>query len=197
MAERDPLLLLLRHMCAKKVAAHLDRLGSQVWEVAPAEATSIWKEYMKLLQILAVEAPNPFRLKYARSAYKLRRYSEMSGEIIPSPKSSERPNLKRPSSLFVHLDVMPILSFSVEKFRTDILGGTFTEGDALIRTLKRRKHRSGVRHEFLIIKAESEKTGEFWIRIDRAAASMIAPRSLSSLFPAKDSVSPFYLLSYN
>ena len=199
MAERGPLLSLPRQMYAKKVAAHLDRLGNQVSEVAPAEAAPIWKECMKLSQILAAEAPNQFRLKYARSAYKLRRYSEMSGQIIPAPKSSERPDPKRSSSLFVHLDVIPILPFSVEKFRSDIVDGTFTEGDALIRTLKRRKHRSGVRHEFLIIKAESEKTGEFWIRIDRAAstASMIALKSLSSLFPAKDSVSPFHFLSYN
>jgi hypothetical protein len=180
-----------RQMYAKKVAAHLDRLGTQVWEVAPTEAAPIWKECMKLSQILAQDAPSPFRLKYARSAYKLRRCSEISGEIVPAPKPSGRPQPKRSSSLFIHLDVIPILSFSAEKFCADIVNGTFAEGSAPIRTLKRRKHRAGVRHEFLIIKAESETAGEFWIRLDRAASttSMMALRSLSSLFPAKDSVS--------
>jgi len=191
-AERGPLLSLPRQMYAKRVAGHLDRLGGRVWEVAPAQAAPIWKECMKLSQMLAAEAPNSFRLKYARSAYKLRRYSEMSGDIDPSPEasSSERPHPKRSSSLFIHLDVLPILSFPMEKFCSDILNGTFAEGNAVIRTLKRRQHRSGVRHEFLIIQAESDKAGEFWIRIDRAAStsSMLAFRSVSSLFPAKDSV---------
>lgn len=180
-------------MYAKKVVAHLDHLGTKVWEVAPTEAAPIWKECMKLSQILATEAPTSFRLNYARSAYKVRRYSTMSGEIVPPPSSpdSERPRPKRSSSLFTHLDAIPILSFPVEKFRTDILDGTFSEGNAVIRTLKRRKHRSGVRHEFLIIKAVSETSGEFWIRIDRAAStpSKFALTSMSSLFPAKDSVS--------
>lgn len=181
-----------RQMYAKKVAGHLDRLGNQVWEVAPGEAAPIWKECMKLSQILAEEAPNPFRLKYARSAYKLRKCNEISGQSVPSsPKPSERPHPKRSSSLFIHLDAIPILSFPAEKFCSDIVDGSFTEGNALIRTLKRRKHRAGVRHEFLIIKAESDTAGEFWIRLDRAAstASMIALRSVSSMFPAKDSVS--------
>lgn len=167
----------------------MDKLADQVWKHAPAEAIPVWQECMHLFQTLAVEEPTPFRLKYARSAYKIRRYSEISGQAAKDQPEG-RPLPKRSGSLFTHLDAIPILSFSVERFCSDIQEGTFSEGSAIIRVLKRRKARTGLKHEFLILKAISATSGEFWVRIDRAASQSggFSLTSVSSLFPAKDSV---------
>ncbi|KAF8318457.1 hypothetical protein DL93DRAFT_2225770 [Clavulina sp. PMI_390] len=196
-----------RSMYARRVADSLENLSNLVWQHAPAEAIPIWQECMRLYQCLAIVEPTPFRLRYARSAYKVRRYSEISGLIkTTSPTNMEsvtggpsrqlaaeehRPAPpKRSSSLFVHLDVIPILTFSVPQFCKDITEGTFNEGSAVIRVLKRRKAQSGLRHEFLIIQCDSEKSGEFHIRIDRSASQSggLSFGSLLSLFPAKDSI---------
>lgn len=178
-----------RHIYARKVATSIDKLADQVWKHAPAEAIPVWQECTRLFQSLAVEEPNLFRLKYARSAYKVRRYSEISTKPAIDP-STGRAIPKRSGSLFIHLDAIPILTFSVEKFCQDIIEGTFAEGSAMIRVLKRRKARTGLKHEFLILKAISVTAGEFWVRIDRAASQSggLSLMSVSSLFPAKDSV---------
>lgn len=188
-AEKSSMLSKPRHIYARKVAASVDKLADQVWKHAPAEAIPVWQECMRLFQTLAIEEPNPFRLKYARSAYKVRRYSDISSPPVLDP-STGRAIPKRSGSLFIHLEAIPILTFSVEKFCQDIIEGTFAEGSAMIRVLKRRKARTGLKHEFLILKAISVTAGEFWVRIDRAASQSggLSLMSVSSLFPAKDSV---------
>jgi hypothetical protein len=79
-----------------------------------------------------------------------------------------------------------VLHFTFEQFCNEPLFAA----EAHITVLKRYKYRRGLKHEFILAVARTgESAAQFWVRIDRAAASDSSISALSSDVTAKDSVS--------
>lgn len=61
-------------------------------------------------------------------------------------------------------------------------------------SIARRRHRSGVQHEFILVRIRSVEGGDLWIRLDREAERVPTLKALLGIFPANDTVSFDYML---
>lgn len=88
----------------------------------------------------------------------------------------------------MHNGLPAVFTMPAEIFCAHLLGG-HKLANAAIDLIKRRKNHNGVQHEFLLMRARDAETGEFWIRIDRAAELRVTLYSVCSNFRAIDTVS--------
>lgn len=96
------------------------------------------------------------------------------------------------SSALSSLSSNAALTYSLADFSTHIRNNEDIANIA-IHTLIRRKDLKGVKHEFLIFHGTTTAGQDVWIRMERAAKqdyTMFNLKSISSVFPANDTVCP-------
>lgn len=163
----------------RDLALKLHLLANKLWppsQYPPETQLLCWRRSRELMSELHKQGHPQSMLALARSAFKERRYSDLS----PSPWG----RLNTPGDL----RIAPA-HYSVAVFCDLILGGTHLDASAHIIRLTRHKVRDNVGHEFLIFQATSAQGEKLWVRVDRRPDNVYGTSRYKGGIPAKDSVS--------